>query len=283
MKSTPQGPRVLTLSHTVLMLFLIGSLSCASEEEAPDKAVSISFSVTVGDAPFVCGQTYEGLGSTGTPMGFVDMRFYIHDLALLDANGTEYPIAMDSDGIWQRDGVALLDFEDGCENGTLQVNTSVTGIVPNGNHVGIRFSVGVPPELNSSETVLEGRGSPLNQAAMFWSWKSGYKYVRLDGDTGPFRFHLGASSCSADFECDEMNIPTVTLDGFESSSHVVQLDVAELVKGTDISKNTPSTAPGCMGESSDPDCEDIFIRVGLGEGAAQTAWSVRDMPAEVTP
>ena len=265
--------RVLTRTIVTLSVSLACG-ACAENPPSTPEEVTVRFSVTVGDEPFVCGKAYAELGSQSSDMGFTDMRFYVHDVVLVDANGGEHPVTLADDGVWQRDGVAMLDFEDGCENGTQQTNTRITGTVPSGDYTGLRFSVGVPPALNSSETVLEGRGSPLNQVAMFWSWKSGYKYMRLDGDSGPFRLHLGASGCTGDFECSEMNIPRIELDGFSLTQDVVRLDLFEMLKGTDISQNTPSTAPGCMGESTDPDCQDIFERIGLGQETQHSAWTI---------
>ena len=71
-----------------------------------------------------------------------------------------------------------------------------------------------------------------------------------------------------------MNIPRVTLEEFDVVGQQVQLDLGKMLKGTDVSQNSPSTAPGCMGESSDPDCQDIFKRLGLGEAGEHEAWSV---------
>ena len=247
--------------------------ACDGDNGPREISVTIPFSVVVGDTPFVCGESYSSLGSTETEMGFADMRMYLYDVVLHSGESTEHPIMLTEDGVWQRDGVALLDFEDGCENGTAQINTTIVGTTMSGDYTGISFSVGVPPELNSSETVLEGRGSPLNQVAMFWSWQSGYKYIRLDGDAGPFRLHLGASGCSDDFTCSEMNIPRVTLESFHPETHTVQLDIRDLIAGTNVAENAEGTAPGCMGESIDPDCTDIFTRIGLDGMEQQTAWS----------
>ncbi|MEE2644501.1 MAG: MbnP family copper-binding protein [Myxococcota bacterium] len=243
-----------------------------TEEPAP-QPVTIHFAVTVDGAPFACGAPFVGLGTPATEMGFGDLRFYLHGLELIDVDGEAASVTLEDDGIWQRDGVALLDFEDGCENGTAQLNNVVRGQVRAGDFVALRFSLGVPPTLNSSGTVLEGRGSPLNLSSMFWSWKSGYKYLRLDGNSGPFRLHLGASRCDSDFQCGEMNIPQITIREFNPEREQIELDLARLLEGTNLAENTPMTAPGCMGESSDPDCTEIFARIGLGDEAAILAWS----------
>ena len=268
--------RLFSLALASFFLSFFGGCSeseDSSEQDAVVNEIAIQFTVTVDGSPFSCGEVFREIGSSSAEMAFTDMRMYVHDLILIDSSGREYPVTLAEDGIWQRDGVALLDFEDGCENGTQQTNTVVRGEVAAKEFRGVRFSVGLPPELNSSETVLEGRGSPLNQTAMFWSWKSGYKYVRLDGDSGPFRLHLGASGCGDEFDCAELNIPSVTLAAFNPDIDSIQLDLGHLLQGTDVSQNSPSTAPGCMGESSDPDCQDIFERIGLGAEGADLAWS----------
>src|SRR5690606_39726454 len=39
--------------------------------------------------------------------------------------------------------------------------------------------------------------SPLNFTAMFWSWQSGYKFLRVDTADDTFRVHLGSTGCSS--------------------------------------------------------------------------------------
>ncbi len=248
--------------------------ACGSPNAQEPSAVEINFSVSVGDQPFACGEVVSGMGSTETEFSFTDMRAYVHDLNWVTDDGSLVPIELEEDGIWQRDGVALLDFEDGCENGTAQMNTSVRGLALPGRYQAIQFSVGVPVELNSSETVLENRGSPLNQSALFWSWRSGYKYVRLDTDSRFFRFHLGAVDCDEDFTCDHVNIPTFRLAGFDAERDEINLDVRRLLRDADLSQNTMGTAPGCMGDPADPDCTEIFAVFGLGD-SEESAFNVR--------
>ena len=266
-----------TLLRLALLTFLcpFSFQACDDANEMVEAEIELEFAITVGDIPFVCGQMNENLGATETEYAFTDMRMFVHDVVLVSTDGQEYPVQIDDDGIWQRDGIVLLDFENGCENGTSQMNTKVVGRVANTNTNSIRFSVGIPPEVNSNETVLEGRGSPLNQTAMFWSWMSGYKYIRLDGAAGPFRFHLGATGCDSAFQCDEVNIPTIQIDGFEPREHQIRLDLGHLLAETDISTNSPGTAPGCMGESIDPDCTSIFERLGLGNTTEDLSWSAQ--------
>jgi hypothetical protein len=57
-----------------------------------------------------------------------DFRFYIQDLKLIDADGKEAPVKLDSRAPWQSKDLALIDFEDaqGHCHGTAETNTSIT-------------------------------------------------------------------------------------------------------------------------------------------------------------
>ena len=203
------------------------------------------------------------LGSDQQTAAFTDFRMFVHNVQLVDDRGVKHPLRND-DATWQARGVALIDFESGCENGTKQINESLTGIATVGTIAGIEFSIGIPSEINSPMTMLEGRGSPLNQSSLFWSWKSGYKFVRLDSDLKSFRFHLGSTGCSDDFVCEHENIPVIRVDGFEPDKHAIAIDVRSLLAESILGENTKGTAPGCMGEPSDPDCRGIFEKLGVG-------------------
>ena len=254
------------LSSIALIVLASGCEAEGGEEELPPEPLSIPFAVTVGGAPFQCGEPYSALGSLGSEVRFGDLRLYIHQVELLTADGQATPLILEEDGLWQQGDVALLDFEDGCENGTRELNNNIRGeIVPRA-YTAIRFRIGLPAALNSPETILEERGSPLNQSSMYWTWNSGYKFMRLDAIGAPFRFHLGASGCSADFECAQENIPVITLEGWREGESEITLDLAQLLEASNLEENSPGSAPGCMGDVNDPDCPPIFQRLGLAAG-----------------
>ena len=251
-----------------LTLFLC-ALGCETEkggEELPPEPLSIPFAVTVRGEPFQCGERYSALGSLGSEVRFGDLRLYIHQVELLDADGQATPLVLEGDGLWQQGDVALLDFEDGCDNGTRELNNHIRGEIVPREYTAVRFRIGLPAALNSPETILEERGSPLNQSSMYWTWNSGYKFMRLDAIGSPFRFHLGASGCSADFECVQENIPVITLEGWREGESKITLDLAQLLEASNLEENSPGSAPGCMGDVNDPDCPPIFQRIGLAEG-----------------
>lgn len=152
----------------------------APASESP-KQVQIHFSGMLGQKPFHCGEHYLLVGEHSVTVTPADLRFYVSEVALLDANGTATPVSLDQDGVWQYRNVALIDLEDGkggCRNGNPATHDVVTGTVPSGNYTGIRFTLGIPFDLGHVDSTASP--SPLNFTAMSWVWESGFKFVRAE-------------------------------------------------------------------------------------------------------
>ncbi len=251
----------------------------ATPDASAPKAVEIQFAVRFGATPFACGVAVPGLGSPAASYTPTDARFYVHGVELLDANGA-YPVTLDANA-FQGNGVALLDFEDGCgSDGTAELHTAITGTVPDRTYVGIRFTLGVPPDQNFID--LASAPAPLNVTGMYWIWQFGYKFLKLDGTTGaPFFVHLGSSGCpGANPEapptgpCTNPNTVTYTLTGFDPWEQTIIADLGAVLATSDLTKNTASTAPGCMSEPTDPECAPIFTRLGIGDVTQQSLFKV---------
>lgn len=243
-----------------------------------DQPVTLNFAAEIGGKAFSCDQTYSGLGTSDVSVRAADFRAYLTDVALLKADGTAVPVKLTQD-IWQHDNIALLDFEDGtgaCTNGTQQVNTAVRGTVPEGDYTGVQFSVGVPYAMNHADPTVAP--SPLNLTAMFWNWRAGYKFVRIDmvptdrAEDGPkgWFLHLGSTMCEAASKteapaapCANPNHMTVTFDKLDPANQTIVIDPAPVVAEVDLRKNTPDTSPGCMAFPNDPDCITVMPKLGL--------------------
>lgn len=142
--------------------------------------VTLRFAGKVGNQHFQCGESYS-LGRPATMMTPTDFRFYVTDVALIDAAGRAVPVTLQQDGKWQYQSVALLDFENkeaACANGTTDVRDRIVGTVPAGTYRGIRFKLGVPFALNHADATLAP--SPLNLTSLWWNWRGGYKFLRID-------------------------------------------------------------------------------------------------------
>jgi hypothetical protein len=142
--------------------------------------VTIKFAGKVGNNAFSCGTNYK-LGKPVTTVTALDFRFYVSDIALIDANGKAVPLTLKQDGKWQYQNVALIDFENktgACANGTIETSDRIVGTIPKGNYKGLKFTLGVPSNLNHEDSTLAP--SPLNLTSLWWSWRFGYKFARID-------------------------------------------------------------------------------------------------------
>jgi len=238
-------------------------------DEAPsDKRVSLQFALTHGTTPVGCGAELV-VGSDDATVTLSDARVYVYDVALVDADGATVPVVLDEND-WQRDGVGLLDFEDGteaCTNGNAPTHTALDGTVPAGDYVGLTFRVGVPAALNHADAATAD--PPLNFTALFWSWQSGYKFIRIEAlNGGPgLRLHLGSTGCTdveGETVCARGNRPLVTLDAFDADADTVLLDLQATWSTSPAGSNTEGTAPGCMSAPDDPECVGVFEALALG-------------------
>jgi uncharacterized repeat protein (TIGR04052 family) len=269
-----------------LALSLVGIGCGDSTSEAETQEVSITFEAVVGSARFVCGNTYDDLGANGSSLQISDFRLFVQSVELRNAAGDYVPVAL-AENEWQAEGATLLDFEDGCNDlGTEPTNASVTGTVPAGSYVGIRFQMGVPFEANHGNPSTAP--SPLNLTPMQWNWQGGYKFLRIDsGNFSPedWRMHLGSTACDGDpvsggtTACGAPNRVEVELESFDPGSDVVLADLAALVAGAALDQNQPETPFGCMAGPTDGDCAPLFESLGLPFGGAdpsdpQTFFSV---------
>jgi uncharacterized repeat protein (TIGR04052 family) len=234
-----------------------------------DIQVTLNFAAKVGSEAFDCGSTYSGLGADDSTVHPLDFRFYVHDVRVIDDSGAEVSVALTQDGLWQHEGVALLDFEDRsgtCSNGTVNLNDIVVGTVPAGIYAGIAFKLGVPFELNHTDVATAP--SPLNLSAMFWSWNTGRLFlsilnsVELDGGSrfGTI-FQLGSAGCMGDAasggvtSCTKPNRPEYIFPTFRPGQDVVVADMKELLKNSNLKTDQ------C--HSLEEECVPMFEELGI--------------------
>ena len=256
--------------------------ACGSSTDTGPQPVTIDFKGLVGNVPFSCADTAGYAIGTGTlPWIPKDFRFYVSNVRLVDAAGAEAPVTLDA-SVWQGYGVALLDFENGtgnCTGGTVETNKSIQGTVAPGTYVGLKFDVGVPTASNHLN--VEAANQPLSVSAMFWSWTSGYKFMKIDGNiqrpgatpVPTFNFHLGSTGCTlatpGDFttaSCTTLNVPAASFAAFNPTTQAVALDLALLFAATNFDTADGGGAPGCMSGATDPECAPIFPKLGLPFG-----------------
>ncbi|HET9954303.1 MAG TPA: MbnP family copper-binding protein [Polyangiaceae bacterium] len=278
------------VARYALLGFAAAALVGCGDDESKDSSiyrnVEIQFDLRVNGAPFECGARYPSVGSPPTEFSISDARLYLHNFELMDGSGETSPVELEENA-FQSDGLALLDFEDGCgSDGTPETHTTVSGrvVVPSTGSADawseVRFSLGVPDRKNFVD--LASAAPPLDVTGMFWIWQYGYKFLKVDGAASSldgaihsFILHVGASGCPGDKPqrpptgaCERPNRASYRLP---LRSGKIGLDLGELFATSDLSFNTEGTAPGCMSEPDDPECSELLPRLGIAESTESDA------------
>lgn len=280
-------------AYTLLTAALLGSgllVACgggsdpvATPPVATTKAVELSFAAVSGTDPISCASDLTDLGSTNTTGKLKDLRFYISNVRLVKADGSEVPLTLGANDDWNltagNDRLTLIDLEDAtgsCSSGTAATNATIKGTVPTGDYVGVRMTMGVPYALNHSDYATATK--PLDIQAMAWSWQSGRKFSKIEvtdpaGAAGTwtsktFNFHLGSTGCTGNpvngetVSCVAPNRMDFQFASFDPSTQKIAVDVKALVAGTDITVNQAG-APGCMSGGTDPECLHVFESLAI--------------------
>ncbi len=238
------------------LIFLGLSLQFAACAEPP-LGVKIPFAAVWGEQPISCSDD---------DIALTDMRFFVSEVALVDAEGRSHPVTLDEQYQWQQRDLALVDLEDGkgaCQNGSRDVYSYLVGSVPPGTYRGLRFEVGVPFERNHANPVTAA--APLDVAAMHWHWRSGYKFMRagIRSPTDSFWIHLGSAGCQGTTRnitgCTFPNRVSVELPDFVPRQHTIAVDLKTLT-GSSLQDGSPSDCSSGPAESS---CMSPFRALGI--------------------
>jgi uncharacterized repeat protein (TIGR04052 family) len=264
--------------HVGMRLQIVGvalvlSSACDAPVAIEDAAIDIPFVARVGAAPFACNQTFTGFGAGDASMTPADFRAYVHNVRVLTVDGDEVAVELAAND-FQRDGVALLDFEDGtgaCDTGSPDVHTHITGTAPAGTEVaGVRFTLGVPEALNHLDVSVAD--APFNIPSLWWSWAGGYKFIKADVLVGDDElaayFHHGSTACTgtpADgFSCAAAHLTDIEV-AFDPATQAIGIDLAEMYASVDVAADLVEgdNVRGCMSFSNDPDCSGMMATVGV--------------------
>lgn len=271
---------------------MIAAVIVANNQNKPlGNTTEIKFSAVAGTQPteLNCSDTFKGHASIQDPLfhisesvniHLVDLKFYIHEVKLIKADGSKVDFSLTADNIWQTSRVALLDFEDGtgtCVGGTKEKNTSIRGSVASGSYTGIEFKLGVPFDLN--HLMNTSQAAPLNNSTMYWSWQSGYKFMKFefnatDGAGTTNQLHLASNGCpssnatGANAACTYPNRPTISVtkaSGILSlSTDSIALDIKNLLNGTNSNITSGGSQILCHGSANTTTaCQTVLTNIGL--------------------
>lgn len=240
--------------RTALVLLAFGTAGC--EPDLVD--ITVPFEPVYNETPLSCG-------AESGPGRLTDLRFYVSDVRLFDSE-REVELQLVADRRWQAPYVALIDLEDGsgaCRNGTPGTNRSLKGRIPDGDYRGIRFVLGVPFAPNHADPLTAI--PPLDDSAMHWHWRSGYKFLRagVETDTRHHWLHLGSAGCEGRIQsithCRFPNRVTVTLEDYEPGD-ALAVDLATLYAAfADVEDPNAS----CSSGPAEASCPGPFAMLGI--------------------
>ena len=172
------------------LLWLTGCQQNQDTTTTPKINVQLSFANEFGGQPLQLNTLYTTL--LNDQLTLTTFNYYVSNIKLKKADGT----------IWTQEESYHLYKADDQSNGQFTINLQE---VPQGQYTELTFSIGVDPLRNSSGA-QEGVLDPLN--GMFWTWKTGYMFVKSEGfyyqnnkKQGAWVYHTG----------DDASYQTVTL------------------------------------------------------------------------
>ncbi|HTU59304.1 MAG TPA: MbnP family copper-binding protein [Polyangiales bacterium] len=225
--------------------------SAADQAKDDNVKVSLRFRAKVGQSDFACSHKYAGQGTAATTVTPIDLRFFVHAVALIKEDGTKVPLSLVAREPWQSETLALLDFEDKtgrCSEGTADTNTAITGSAPAGSYQGVSFTVGVPDELIHKDPASVA--APLKDAVgLAATGVEGFRFARIGltqlnaaaDASGSGLFDLGSSQCTGSVadgsvKCEKTNRSVVSFGTFDLAKNSVVIDVAKLFALVDLTQ-----------------------------------------------
>jgi len=159
------------------LLLCLSIISCASDDDASQEDLTgqtgnliLKFDNGVGDQDFIFGTNYSK--SNDESYQLETLKYIISNVQLTDDNGTVFTYPSE-------ENVFIISEANGNNAGEIWVELSN---VTAADYTSISFGVGI--DQDRFALGADGQGAFLEAAqeeGMFWSWASGYKFIRFDG------------------------------------------------------------------------------------------------------
>ncbi len=223
--------------------------------------------------PFEAAYDGQAIDCSSDGVALSDLRFFVSAVTAETTDGRmlDVPLVVDTD--WQNDAVALIDLENGtdaCRDGTAESHATLNLLWPDADVEKLALTIGVPFEQNHADPLAAA--PPLDDSAMHWHWRSGYKFLRAGIDTADdgFWLHLGSAGCEGTTGnitgCTLPNRVTIELDGFVAGRSAAVVHIDRLFAGIDLDDRTPGD---CSSGPLETSCETVFANLGLGDEPAE--------------
>lgn len=185
--------------------------------------------------------------------------FYLSDASLM-TDQQSYPMTFYSD-VPQ---LQLLRFDAESCQGQVTLRTAK----PLTSATALAFTLGVPFALNHGNPVTQPM--PLNVPDMFWTWRNGYKFLRVDmhSQQDNWAYHLGSVGCVADsavrapkMECAKPNRSRFEVAVPQGESLALVLHLDRLLKNVSVATRNRCVMHG----DKEPVCEQLFENLTASE------------------
>ena len=194
---------------------------------------------------------------------------YLSNPRLVNTDGESFALRLDAENPWQTHSLALLSLAGECDGVNRASNASLQGRAAPGDYQFFEFELGVPFELNHANP-LEA-ASPLDLPVMFWTWQTGYKFLRVDLGN-QWSFHLGSTGCDSASAvrapaqpCRQPNLARIRIPIADDEPAKILLDLDALLQGIDVSDQE-----NCVEAYEEkPVCRSLLKRLGLDATSGQ--------------
>ena len=208
----------------LLVLVLTGCDRCNPEPPVSTPGTArIDLELTWGEEAYVLEQV--ATDHNGYPVRLDNLQLYLA------------PVAFRSNGEWVEGAdVSLIDFSVHAQH--------IESTLEAGTYDAVRFGMGLPPQINTDiDPASYPNSHPLSvigSAGMFWTWSSGYIFVKYEGkfalETGtqllePVSYHCGTD---ASYRTVTLELSEPLVIASETTVNLMlTLDAAKALNGTD--------------------------------------------------
>jgi uncharacterized repeat protein (TIGR04052 family) len=255
-----------TLLGTITLLLSVTQLSGCFQKTLPKK---VSFQPMYKNMPLSCESSFHSTNENKISSDdlkkwqYQQLQFYIHGVEVNTRKNGWQPWEMTTNSN-QASNVALLG--ETCNENKEESHWQLE-LVPldfSADIIDIRFSIGVPFELNHLNPLTQP--SPINDSSMFWGWRGGHKFMRIELATqdDDWLFHLGSTGCKAlspvrapKNECLHPNRVRISLP-FTDKISVIRFDLAVLLNDIALTRDN-----SCQSAVDEESCKVLFKNLDM--------------------
>lgn len=194
---------------------------------------------------------------------YKQLQFFIHNIEIKTKGNTWQSWVMETNP-YQSNDVALLGEMCGEVNKQSNWHLELDYLSQSQEITDIRFTLGIPFSLNHLNPLTQK--SPLNIPSMFWGWRGGHKFMRVElgSKNDDWLFHLGATGCKAlspvrapKEECLQPNRVVISLPFTQETTHIA-LDLSVLFNNLEITHEN-----SCQSSPDEKSCKILFENLGM--------------------